>query len=163
MKKRVPVTELRFGMYVAELDRPWTDTPFMFQGFMLSTQQQLDALKKYCATVIVDLERSAAQEAPVPRIAYPERAAVEQEIGPAKIAYTDSRTLMRDVMSAVRIGRTLDAERLKTAVSSMTQSVLRNPDALLLFSQLRAKGEYTESHAIDVSIYMITFGRFLQL
>ncbi len=150
-------------MYVAELDRPWTDTPFMFQGFMLSTPQQLDALKKYCATVIVDLERSAAIETPTPRIAYPERAPVEQEIGPAKTAYSNSRVLMRDVISAVRIGKTLDAKRLNAAVTSMTQSVLRNPDALLLFSQLRTKGEYTESHALDVSIYMITFGRFLQL
>jgi HD-GYP domain-containing protein (c-di-GMP phosphodiesterase class II) len=150
-------------MYVAELDRPWTDTPFMFQGFMLSTQQQLDALKKYCAAVIIDTERSAPAEAPVARIAYPERAPVEQEIGPAKTSYTNSRTLMRDVISAVRIGKTLDAERLKSAVTSMTQSVLRNPDALLLFSQLRTKGEYAESHALDVSIYMITFGRFLQL
>src|SRR5919201_2391226 len=163
MKKRIPVTELRFGMYVAELDRPWTDTPFMFQGFVLSTQQQLDALKKYCQSVIVDFERSPVAEAPAPRIAYPERAPVEQEIKPAKSAYTNSRALMRDVMSAVRIGRTLDADRLKSAVSSMTESVLRNPDALLLFAQLRAKGEYTESHALDVSIYMITFGRFLQL
>jgi HD-GYP domain-containing protein (c-di-GMP phosphodiesterase class II) len=150
-------------MYVAELDRPWTDTPFVFQGFMLSTQQQLDALKKYCAAVIVDLARSAPLEAPVARIAYPERAPVEQEIGPAKTAYSNSRGLMRDVISAVRIGKTLDAERLKSAVTSMTQSVLRNPDALLLFSQLRTKGEYAESHALDVSIYMITFGRFLQL
>ena len=150
-------------MYVAELDRPWTDTPFMFQGFMLSTQQQLDALKKYCANVIVDLERSAPSEAPVARIAYPERSPVEQEIGPAKTSYTNTRALMRDVISAVRIGKTLDAERLNSAVSSMTQSVLRNPDALLLFSQLRTKGEYAESHALDVSIYMITFGRFLQL
>ena len=150
-------------MYVAELDRPWTDTPFMFQGFVLSTQQQLDALKKYCQSVIVDFERSPIAEAPTPRVAYPERASVEQEIKPAKSAYTNSRALMRDVMSAVRIGRTLDAERLKSAVSSMAESVLRNPDALLLFAQLRAKGEYTESHALDVSIYMITFGRFLQL
>jgi len=163
VKRRIPIAELRFGMYVAELDRPWTDTPFMFQGFMLSTQQQLDALKKYCSTVIIDLERSAPIEAPVARIAYPERAPVEQEIGPAKTAYSNSRVLMRDVISAVRIGKTLDAERLKSAVTSMTQSVLRNPDALLLFSQLRAKGEYAESHALDVSIYMITFGRFLQL
>jgi len=154
---------LRFGMYIAELDRPWTDTPFMFQGFVLSTQQQLDALKKYCATVMVDVERSAPLEAPEPRILYPERAPVEQEIGPAKTAYSNSRVLMRDVVSAVRIGRTLDAGRLKSAINSMTESVLRNPDALLLFSQLRAKGEYTESHALDVSIYMITFGRFLQL
>ena len=128
-------------MYVAELDRPWTDTPFMFQGFMLSTQQQLDALKKYCASVTIDLERSAPIEAPVARIAYPERAPVEQEIGPAKTSYTNTRVLMRDVISAVRIGKTLDAERLKSAVTSMTQSVLSNPDALLLFSQLRTAAQ----------------------
>jgi HD-GYP domain-containing protein (c-di-GMP phosphodiesterase class II) len=164
VKKRVPVAELRFGMYVAELDRPWTDTPFAFQGFVLSTQQQLDALKKYCSAVMVDTERSAVPEpAPALRVAYPERTPVEREIGVARASYTNSRTLMRDVLNAVRVGRTLDAERLRSAVTSMTESVLRNPDALLLFSQLRAKGEYTESHALDVSIYMITFGRFLQL
>jgi HD-GYP domain-containing protein (c-di-GMP phosphodiesterase class II) len=163
MKKRIPVDELRFGMYISELDRPWTDTPFTFQGFVLSTQQQLDALKKYCSTVIVDAEHSPALEPATPRVAYPERAPVEQEIGPAKIAYSSGRELTRDVMSAVRVGRTLDAVQLRSAVSAMTESVLRNPDALLLFSQLRAKGEYTEAHALDVSIYMITFGRFLQL
>jgi HD-GYP domain-containing protein (c-di-GMP phosphodiesterase class II) len=150
-------------MFIAELDRPWTDTPFAFQGFVLSTQQQLDALKKYCAAVIVDPERSVAPDPPALRIAYPERTPVEQEIGTARTSYGNSRTLMRDVLAAVRIGRTLDAERLKSAVTSMTESVLRNPDALLLFAQLRAKGEYTESHALDVSIYMITFGRYLQL
>jgi HD-GYP domain-containing protein (c-di-GMP phosphodiesterase class II) len=163
VKKRIAVSELKFGMYISELDRPWTDTPFMFQGFVLSTQQQLDALKKYCKTVLVDMERSPGFEAPAPRVAYPERASVEQEIAPAKTAYGSSRVLMRDIMSAVRVGRTLDSDRLKAAVTSMTESVLRNPDALLLFAQLRAKGEYTESHALDVSIYMITFGRFLQL
>jgi HD-GYP domain-containing protein (c-di-GMP phosphodiesterase class II) len=163
VKKRVAVQELQFGMYVAELDRPWTDTPFMFQGFVLATPQQLEALKKYCREVVVDFERSALPEPKPLRVAYPERAPVEAEIRPARTAYTSSRTLMREVLSAVRIGRTLDAERVKAAVSSMTESVLRNPDALLLFSQLRAKGEYTESHALDVSIYMITFGRFLQL
>ena len=164
MKKRVPVAELRFGMYVAELDRPWTDTPFAFQGFILSTQQQLDALKKYCSAVMVDTERgSVVPDAPAVRVAYPERMPVEQEISVARTSYASTRTLMRDVLTAVRVGKTLDAERLKSAVTSMTESVLRNPDALLLFSQLRAKGEYTEAHALDVSIYMITFGRFLQL
>ena len=40
-KKAVAVSDLRFGMYIAELDRPWTETPFMFQGFYLSTERQL--------------------------------------------------------------------------------------------------------------------------
>jgi HD-GYP domain-containing protein (c-di-GMP phosphodiesterase class II) len=163
VKKRIPVSELRFGMYIAELDRPWTDTPFVFQGFVLSNAQQLEALKKYCESVIVDVDRSTTIEPRAPRVAYPERASVEQEIGSAKSAYTSGRALMRDVLSAVRIGRTLDADRVRSAVGAMTESVLRNPDALLLFAQLRAKGEYAESHALDVAIYMITFGRFLQL
>ena len=150
-------------MYIAELDRPWTDTPFVFQGFVLSNAQQLEALKKYCESVIVDVDRSTTIEPRAPRVAYPERASVEQEIGSAKSAYTSGRALMRDVLSAVRIGRTLDADRVRAAVGAMTESVLRNPDALLLFAQLRAKGDYAESHALDVAIYMVTFGRFLQL
>ena len=70
---------------------------------------------------------------------------------------------MQETLAKVRIGRTLDAERVRGAVESLTESVLRNPDAMLLFSQLREKGEYAVSHSLDVSIYMTAFGRFLQL
>jgi HD-GYP domain-containing protein (c-di-GMP phosphodiesterase class II) len=149
-------------MYVAELDRPWTDTPFMFQGFVLATEQQLDALRKYCKTVFIDTERGAVP-AGASRIAYPERATVEQEFRPARTAHKVSRVVVQDLLRSVRVGRTLATDQVMAAVSAMTESVLRNPDALLLFSQLRAKGEYSEAHALDASIYMITFGRFLQL
>src|ERR671936_2096484 len=134
MKKRIPVDELRFGMYIAELDRPWTDTPFMFQGFVLSTQQQLDALKKYCSSVVIDVERSPALAPSKPRVAYPERAPVEQEIGPAKIAYTSGCELAREVMSAVRVGRMLDAVQLRSAGRAGTAKGGRETEAPLLFS-----------------------------
>ena len=150
-------------MYVAELDRPWTDTPFMFQGFLLTTQQQLDALRKYCKTVYVDTERGSTPAAPPGVAAYPERAAVEHEYRAARTAYKVSRVVVQDILRAVRVGRTLDGDQVAAAVGAMSESVLRNPDALLLFSQLRAKGAYAESHAIDAAIYMITFGRFLHL
>jgi HD-GYP domain-containing protein (c-di-GMP phosphodiesterase class II) len=164
LKKRLPVADLKFGMYIAELDRPWTDTPFMFQGFLLGTKPQLDALKKYCSSVVVDFDRSETQEQPrTARKAYPERASVEHEFQAAGAAMAVSESMMRDVIACVRAGRTLDAERLRTAVVTMTESVLRNPDALVLFAQLRDKGEYTVTHALDAAVYMITFGRFLQL
>src|SRR3981081_4520578 len=54
MKKSVPVAELKMGMYVVELDRPWTETPFIFQGFYLESDEQLETLKQYCKTVFVD-------------------------------------------------------------------------------------------------------------
>jgi len=164
------VSELRFGMYVAELDRPWIETPFRFQGFVLTNEQQLETLRKYCKSVFVDVERSTTlADAPRPgmqyfgKTVYTEKASIEQELGPARAAYTGSRSLLHDAFSAVRIGRTLDAERVRGAIHSLTESVLRNPNAVLLFSQLREKGEYAESHSLDVSIYMTAFGRFLQL
>jgi HD-GYP domain-containing protein (c-di-GMP phosphodiesterase class II) len=164
LKKRLPVADLKFGMYIAELDRPWTDTPFMFQGFILRSQAELDVLKTYCSTVVVDLERSEVHEEPRrTRKAYPETASVEHEFQAAGAAMAVSEAMMRDVIASVRVGRTLDTERLRTAVVTMTESVLRNPDALLLFAQLRDKGDYAVAHALDVAVYMITFGRFLQL
>ena len=170
MKKSVPVSELRFGMYVAELDRPWTETPFRFQGFVLSSEQQLEALRKYCKTVIVDSEKSTTlADAPRPgmqyfgKTVYAEKASVEQELGPARNAFAGSQQMVQEALAKVRVGRTLDAERVTAAVKSLTESVLRNPDAMLLFSQLRDKGEYAVSHSLDVSIYMTAFGRFLQL
>lgn len=146
-------------MYVAELDRPWTDTPFKFQGFVLKSEDELDILRRYCSTVQVDVERGSVEEAH----RYPARASLEQEFAPARKTYATSRELVDEALAAARIGRTLDARQVRGAVQSMTQSVLRNPDALLLFSQLREKGDYTSSHAMDVSIYMTAFGRFLQL
>jgi HD-GYP domain-containing protein (c-di-GMP phosphodiesterase class II) len=57
----------------------------------------------------------------------------------------------------------IDAPRVREAVTSMTDSVVRNPDAMLLLSKLKERSDLTHDRAIGVSIYMITFGRFLQL
>src|SRR5918992_6023744 len=96
-RKKIEVAELEFGMYIAELDRPWTETPFRFQGFHLQTEQQLEALKKFCKHVFIDLKlgpdvrpkpapppEQTPAAAPKPSVtrgvtAYPEVVAVEVE------------------------------------------------------------------------------------
>ena len=57
---RIAVSELEFGLYVAELDRPWLDTPFLLQGFLADSQIELDTLRKFCSYVYIDLELSDA-------------------------------------------------------------------------------------------------------
>src|SRR5438094_476261 len=57
-KKSIAVADLQFGMYIAELDRPWTETPFAFQGFFLQSERQLQALREFCRQVFVDVGRS---------------------------------------------------------------------------------------------------------
>lgn len=45
-KVKVAAGDLKIGMYVCELDRPWLDSPFLFQGFMLATQADIEAVQK---------------------------------------------------------------------------------------------------------------------
>lgn len=55
---RVSVGNLAPGMYVAALDRPWLDTPFMLEGFVLDNRGELETLQRYCRYVYVDPDRS---------------------------------------------------------------------------------------------------------
>jgi len=180
VRKSVPVGELQFGMYVAELDRPWTETPFKFQGFVLQTPEQLETLKKFCKSVFVDPDRqeildrlpdqarlgavrSAVDLSRTGRTKYAELAPVEQEYHTASSTHATGATTVRDAMGALRAGRTLEANRVHEAVNGVTESVMRNADAMLLFTQLQQKGDYTQSHALDVSVYMTAFGRFMEM
>jgi len=161
-------------MYVAELDRPWTETTFAFQGFLLSNKTQLDALHRYCKYVLVDTERSdrmvIAQlpERPAASVrgktVYPEAfTPIESEFLRARDIYAESAAFIDEVLDWAQTGKVLDGRRLREAVTNITECIVRNPDALLLVARLRGKGTYTLSHALDVSIYMAVFGRFLQL
>ncbi len=56
MKKKAGVNDLRIGVYVLELDRPWLETPFLFQGFEIKTDEELEELKRHCKYVYIDTE-----------------------------------------------------------------------------------------------------------
>ena len=184
MKKEVPVEQLQFGVYISELDRPWTETPFMFQGFVLNDEKDLETLKKYCKKVYIDPEKSAdlperSQLKTGPagtkpkiesvlasitrKVVYEEKVSVDVELPAARAARGKTEIALKDVLDTVRAGKVIDAPRVREAVTSMTDSVVRNPDAMLLLSKLKEKSELTHDRAVGVSIYMITFGRFLQL
>jgi HD-GYP domain-containing protein (c-di-GMP phosphodiesterase class II) len=62
MTSRIPTTELKVGMFVADLDRPWVDTPFLLQGFLIEEEEQIAALRAHCEYVIVDRARSVGEE-----------------------------------------------------------------------------------------------------
>lgn len=59
---RMPVEKLVLGMFVSELDRPWSDTPFLLHGLLLETEGELDAICRMCREVTVDLSRSVGLE-----------------------------------------------------------------------------------------------------
>ena len=62
METKVPTTDLRIGMFVADLDRPWVDTPFLLQGFLIDDEAQIRDLQEHCLWVVVDRARSTGDE-----------------------------------------------------------------------------------------------------
>ena len=52
------INDLRRGMFVAELDRPWLGTPFLLQGFLIDDDEQIVELGRVCQFVYVDRTRS---------------------------------------------------------------------------------------------------------
>jgi len=47
------------GMFVAQLDRSWLETPFIVRGFEISKDNEIELLRKFCKHVYVDLSRSS--------------------------------------------------------------------------------------------------------
>jgi HD-GYP domain-containing protein (c-di-GMP phosphodiesterase class II) len=62
MAQKVFAHELKVGMFVADLDRPWVDTPFLLQGFLIEDEEQIAALRAHCEYVMVDRARSTGEE-----------------------------------------------------------------------------------------------------
>jgi HD-GYP domain-containing protein (c-di-GMP phosphodiesterase class II) len=189
----VPTRDLKIGMYVSRLDRPWTDTPFLFQGFFIHRQDELQMLRRYCHYVFVDQERTregeghsaiaearrvertftpvtAAHETPPasPRRrrrheSYPIPLAMEEEIGEARLVYDEAREVAKALVVKLMDEGRVEMEPIKAAVQSMLESILRNPDALIWLSRLRAHDAYVYHHALDCCIWGLAFGRHLGL
>ncbi|HEY8554895.1 MAG TPA: HD-GYP domain-containing protein [Burkholderiales bacterium] len=191
MRKKIDVEYLQLGMYVAELDRPWLGTPFLFQGFEIRTPEEIEELRRYCRYVYIEVpetdkepapRRSALRQPPVhptederrlerdflkiinqprPRPVYADQVTLEQEIPVARENYVAARQLLEQTMDDVRTGRTPDAAGAKRVVTQLADSVIRNPDALTCFTQLKNKDQYTAQHSLRVCILALTFGRHL--
>jgi putative nucleotidyltransferase with HDIG domain len=168
----MPVSELRLGMYVADLDRPWEETPFLFQGFTLETEHDIEVVKQYCDSVTVDIESSVdfkLRQAPgrhvgrhrVATTVTKRAQGVEHELSRAQRTHQASSRLIRTIMDDVRLGKSVDTPAAREAVSDCVDSIIANPHAMALLSRIREKDQYTTQHSLSVSILSVALGRHL--
>lgn len=61
-KEKIFSSQLQYGMFVADLDRPWLESPFLLQGFVIENDEQLQALKQLCEFVYIDRTKSIGDQ-----------------------------------------------------------------------------------------------------
>lgn len=164
---KVDVQQLRIGMYVVELDRPWGETAFLFQGFLLQTTHELRAVQAACRYVWVDGERSQDAEqwlvaqAMAPREAKIRKVDFFQELATALPAWNAAHFESQRILNAVQLGLNLDVTAVKAVVKDCVDSILRNPAAMLWLARIKNSDLYTAEHSMRVAIFAIALGREL--
>ena len=187
--RQIAVSELTLGMYVARLDRPWTDTPFLFQGFFIHDADEIDIIRRYCEHVFIDVQRGsesadtgeesrtitriASQRGPTPgktpppagrkRIVYERSAPVEYEMPAARAIYDETTRAARDVIQHLQETGRLNLDVASQVVSQVMDSVLRNPDAMTWLARMRSHDGYVYQHSVNSCIWGLAFGRHLGL
>ena len=166
--RKIPVAELAVGMYVSELDRPWLETPFLFQGFYVQSDEEVAAVRSHCRQVMVDTERDEDRPQPLAT----RRAAAPARRGDARAEGRDQAGFGRPRFGRgddrERDGRAqaagkLDVHKLEAAVLPMVDSVLRNPAAMSCLMRIRRKGGYLYSHSLASSVWATALGREIGL
>ena len=214
-KTNVPVINLQIGMFVSDLDRPWIETPFLLQGFVIENDAEIATLREFCRSVTVDRSRSLGDafvardngkdpaRVPEPTLIFypseeahtptppddfanvfhllrakeiPRAAHRPPEVSPhnkqsrleAELLYSapiidDVKKALKSIHEAVANAQNISFSEIGGLVGEMACGVERNPDAMLWLARLRSADQYSYDHALDVSVHMMVFARFLGL
>jgi HD-GYP domain-containing protein (c-di-GMP phosphodiesterase class II) len=173
-ERRTDTIDLRIGMFVCRLDRPWEGTPFPLQGVELRSEADITAIRELCQFVYIDAHREVvdgprqvltrAKLAPSrfrAGIAYVDRASVEEELPRAHDALKNASEMVDRIYADIASGRELSVEYVEQAVRPLVASVLRSADAFLYVEGLRRHDSYSYSHAISCSALAAAFGRHM--
>ncbi|MFV1982440.1 MAG: HD-GYP domain-containing protein [Thiohalomonadales bacterium] len=165
------------AMYIAELDKPWIESPFLFQGFPVNTDEEIEQLRELCDYVYVDTERTPFDVRPSlnvlnkiaskqPNIPIESEKSDNEEFSNykkqliyAKKLRDKTRDYIDHVLDDVRMGKSVNTKDARIIVTNLVDSIVSSPDASMWLTHLKKRDEYTAIHSVNVCILTITFGR----
>lgn len=95
--------------------------------------------------------------------AYTDIHTAEQEMPAATKAYNIALALFRDINTNIERNIRFDIRTVHEVVNTLCESIIRNPDAAILLSQLKTTGKELYDNAIKASVHLLAFGRHLGL
>ncbi len=170
VREKLSTDELCIGMYVVELDRPWTETPFLFQGFLISSDEEIKQLREYCQYVFIDVTQTTVTYTKKNPDKKPEvinkriyKVPIEKELAVAASHYDYAKKTVDNALNSLRFSQELNTSEIKVAVKHCVESVINNPNAMMWFTQIKNKDDYTAEHSMRVGIISIALGQELGL
>ena len=173
-------------MFVQELCGSWMDTPFWKKSFLVSDindiqeiqkskireawidiSKGLDVLTAQPAAPVVRAEPEPKPEPPpvksppAPKVI--ETVSMADELGRASLIVNKSKQAVYSMFSEARMGKAVDMGGAQALVEEISDSVMRNPGALIGLARLKTKDDYTYMHSIAVCALMVALSKQLGL
>lgn len=159
---RISCSQLRLGMKVVELDRPWIESPFTVHGFKITSGEQIRLLQSSCRYVYVAAPRKASGVAirgKGVKTDYHNTLTLKQALPSAKSTYRQAKSVVNGFFDTLRLGNNFDTAVAKKAVKQCVDSVISNQEAMLWLGLLKNVDEYTARHSLNVGLLSIILGR----
>lgn len=165
---KISTKDLRVGMTVTELDKPWEESRFMFQQVAINSTADIMAMQEECSIVWVDYDENALQKSK--KMHRPKdngltmdtpQVTVREELNATKQAHSLASQAVSSLFEEMRLGAELDGTVVKQAVSGTVESILRNQDASLWLTRMKNKDVGTAQHSMNVSALSIILAKAL--
>lgn len=173
----IGVEELKFGMHVVKLDRPWIGSGLPIQGFRITTERHLQRLREICTNVCVTGAGSQST-GPAPALAgagltanastvhaewedgasEERRAALTRAIKEVAQPFDEMHRKVQRILGNIRAGGSLRIDDAIESVEQMVEVLPSNPDPWLWLTELRSKQEFLVQHCTNVAVLSVAFG-----
>lgn len=183
MLKKISVEHLTLGMHLHEFCGSWMEHPFWRTKFVIRDQHDLDAVRaSSIREVWIDVSKGldtdqgvsqAASEAEVERElqaaaaaekpAAQQKASMQEEAARAARICAKSKQAVVSMFQEARMGKAVNAKDCAPLVEEISNSVMRNPGALISLARLKTADDYTYMHSVAVCALMIALARQLGL
>ncbi len=179
MLKKISVSQLRLGMHLQAFCGAWLDHPFWRTCFVLTDPNDLTLIRESVIEEVwidcskgddIEAEAGAVHETretltDLPKASQPapERCSFGDELRQASRIVSRGKEALVSMFQEARMGKAVDADAAAPLVEEISNSVLRNPGALISLARLKTADDYTYLHSVAVCALMIALSRQIGL
>jgi len=182
MIKRIPISALRVGMYITDLNNDWIPHNAQRKRGVVRKEETIGKIQKMGMDyVYIDVSRgldsqdsepshevdrrneTALQKAGELSPGVNKRVLVGEEMGLAKQVHTHAQGLVGNLMGNVKMGSAIDIAPIHQLADELQNSVFRNANALSCLGRIREKDNYLLEHSVNLSVLMSLFGNYRKL
>ena len=182
MIKRVPISALKVGMYITDLNNDWIPHNTQRKRGVIRREETIEKIRKMgvqfvyidaqkgkdsqdseTATTVENRNETALQKAGEQKPGMAPRVSLSEEMGTALNVHSQAQELVDSFMKSAKIGATLDVAQIHKLAGDLQNSVSRNASALGCLGRIREKDNYLLEHSVNLSVLMTVFGQYRKL